>query len=137
MSATIAGLPVVSHFLPQETPAADIAPELGLSPEVTGVVSAFSTRIANKTILTGIGIGGIKDGQLMMTDIARTVLKTLHEHGKSNRLILCPCENPKTARARACTALLAAGDGDMLFILAADTHIVDAVFITKTFGWEP
>lgn len=136
MSATIAGFPVVSHFLPQETPASEILPELGLSPEVTAVVCAFSTRIADKTILTGIGIGGAQNGELAMTDIAGTVLKTLRDHAKSNRLILCLCDNPKTARNRACASLLAASDGDILFILAKDTHIVDAVHIIKTFGVE-
>jgi hypothetical protein len=51
--------------------------------------------------------------------------------------VICECRNPANARARAIKSLMAAQDGDGLFIVCRTSKILDAVHITRTFGFEP
>jgi len=98
---------------------------------------AFSTRVDNqKTILTAIGIGELSEkGEMLVSAPGQAAFETVFAYmPKDPELIICDCRHTETARQRALNALLGAKDGSALLILCKDTHIYDAVLITKTFG---
>jgi hypothetical protein len=118
MATVINGENVVSHILPQE----------GLY-----WVLALSTRISDRTLLVGIGIG---DGPTM-TPVANQVLRVLAENSnKENKVFIVLCRNKDTAAARVRAAVRAAKNGEVVFILCKDSAVIDAVHITRLLGFE-
>ena len=94
---------------------------------------AFSIRIGDRTLLTGIGVG---DGQTM-TPIANQVLRVLTENAdKNGAVFIVFCRNKDTAAARVRVAIAAAKNGQVVFILCKDSAVYDAVHITRLLGFE-
>jgi hypothetical protein len=94
---------------------------------------AFSTRIGDRTILTGISLG---DGPTM-SPVARQVLKILTEHAKKDdELFIVLCWKINTAASLVMAAVNGAKDGQAVFILCKDSKVYDAVHITRLLGLE-
>jgi hypothetical protein len=120
MATVIHGQTVISHLLPQDGP---------------HWVLALSTRIGDRTLLTGIGVG---DDPTTMTPVAHQVLRVLTEHAdKDKEVFVVLCRNKETAVARVQVAVAAAKDGQIVFVLCKDSAVYDAVNITHLLAVEP
>jgi hypothetical protein len=111
---------VVSHLLPQSGP----------------IFTAFATRLDDKTVITGVGLGEFRDGEMYLSDNKQPVA-ILSGHEGFDRAGSSVGRVAALANHQLAFKML----GDELEHLAGDvcrtSKILDAVHITRTFGFEP
>lgn len=132
MSALIDGKIIVSHHLPA-------MPNDGLLPSTvkTIISMAMRTRYDGKTIITGMGIGRIENGQIETTETTNRVIQAMAKSPEfKGRLLVVECRNSSTANKRILTALKAAQNGDGLLIVCKDSTVYDDIDIYHLLGVE-